>query len=459
MRETKFRNRNVLVVGMARSGVGAAQLLCSLGAVVTVNDSKTEKELGETISPLNDLSVIRRFGEPAAACLQGQEILILSPGIPDTVPFVGQARSMGIRVIAEIELAYEVSRGDLLAITGTNGKTTTVTLLTQMFLDAGRAAHAVGNIGYPYSLAVRDEGERDMFVCECSSFQMETVDGFHPHGAALLNITEDHLNRHGTMGEYTRLKMRMFEKQDENDFAVFNLDDPGLDGLWKQVKSRILFFSRTREVQDGAFVRDGKVCFRLDGKESEILPANEIYIPGPHNLENAMAAVCLAMISGLSCESIAQTLRTFKGVEHRIEFTRELDGVRYYNDSKGTNVDSTLCAVRTMDRPTVMILGGSDKHADFMPLALSMRAHDCIRHAVVLGVTGPQIEQALLKAGFSEITHASDMKDAVIKARSFCSPGWNVLLSPACASFDMFHDYEERGRVFKEIVHALPEGI
>ncbi len=456
MKDTQFRSRHVLVVGMARSGVGAAELLCSIGAVVTVNDSKTEEELGDALAPLQNLPVIRRFGTPALECLAGQEVLILSPGIPDTVPFVAEARKQGIRVIAEIELAYELMAGELLAVTGTNGKTTTVTLLTQMFLDAGRPAHAVGNIGYPYSLAVKDAGERDVFVCECSSFQMETVDGFHPRAAALLNITEDHLNRHGTMAEYTRLKMRMFEKQDEKDYAVFNLDDPGVNGLWNQLKSHILFFSRTREVPEGAFVRDGVVMFRLDGKEYSIIPAAEIYIPGPHNLENAMAAVCLAMVSGLSPESIAETLRTFKGVEHRIEFTRELDGIRYYNDSKGTNVDSTICAVKTMDRPTVMILGGSDKHADFAPLASCIMEHPLIRRAVVMGVTGPQIEKALKDAGFAEIIHASGMEDAVNKSRDAALEGWNVLLSPACASFDMFTDYEQRGRVFKKIVADLP---
>ena len=452
---TSFEGKHVLVVGLARSGIAAAELLVQLGAVVTVNDSKKEEELGKDVAVLRNLPLTCRYGVPAMELLDGQEILVLSPGIPDSVAFVVEAKRRGIRVIAEIELAYEASCGRMVAVTGTNGKTTTVTLLDCMFRDAGEASHAVGNIGYPYSQAVLEEGSNDMFVCECSSFQMETVDGFHPHAAALLNITEDHLNRHGTMQEYTRLKMRMFEKQTEEDFAVFNADDPALTGLENQVSSRVLHFSRKREVENGAFVRDGKVVFRLDGRESVILPAEEIYIPGPHNLENAMAAVCIAMVSGLTPESIAETLRTFKGVEHRIEFTRELRGVRYYNDSKGTNVDSTVCAIRTMTRPTVMILGGSDKHADFAPLAKCVCESGCIAEIVLIGVTGPQIEKALLEEGFDHLHHASSMEEAVKVCQKIAQEGWNVLLSPACASFDMFQDYEERGRIFKDIVNGL----
>ena len=456
MREhTEFEGKHVLVVGLARSGIAAAELLVRLGAVVTVNDSKPESELGEEVLALRKLNLIRKYGMRAMELLEGQDVLVLSPGIPDTADFVREARSRGIRVIAEIELAYEVSKGRMVAVTGTNGKTTTVSLLDCMFRDAGHVSHAVGNIGYPYSQAVLGEGESDVFVCECSSFQMETVDGFHPTAAALLNITEDHLNRHGTMEEYTRLKMRIFEKQTEKDFAVFNADDPALAGLEKKVRSRVLFYSRKHEVDNGAFVRDGNVMFRLDGKESVILPAEEIYIPGPHNLENAMAAVCIGMVSGLDSTSIAYSLRTFKGVEHRIEFTRELRGVRYYNDSKGTNVDSTVCAIRTMTRPTVMILGGSDKHADFAPLARCIRESGEIAGIVLIGVTAPQIEKALLEEGIENLQHASSMEEAVRRCQDMAKEGWNVLLSPACASFDMFHDYEERGRVFKEIVHHL----
>ena len=452
-----LQGKRVLVVGLARSGVAAARLLVRHGAVVTVNDSKTREGLGEAIAPLEALPVTWRLGCPAMDALPGQELLVISPGIPDTAPFVGKAREMGIPVIGELELAYNLCPGTMVAVTGTNGKTTTVTLLGEIFRNAGKKSWTVGNIGFPYSQAALEATGEDVLVCECSSFQMETIVDFHPRAAALLNITEDHLNRHGTMAEYTRLKMRMFENQTGEDFAVFNADDPALAPLTGQVKSRVLLFSRKREVEEGAFLRDGVIVFRLDGQEETVLPVGDVYIPGPHNTENALAAVCIAMAMGVPAETVAETLRTFRGVEHRIEFTRELDGVRWYNDSKGTNVDSTIRAVQTMDRPTVIILGGSDKHCDFTPLALEMKAAENIREAVLIGVTANQIEDTLRRCGWEHIHRAHSFREAVDLCRRLAKPGWNVLLSPACASFDMFRDYEERGRVFKDLVAALED--
>ena len=292
-------------------------------------------------------------------------------------------------------------------------------------------------------------------VCEISSFQMETADTFHPRVAALLNITEDHLNRHGTMECYTQMKMRVFAKQTQEDVAVFNADDPALEGLPARVRSRVMYFSRKREVEQGAFVRDGVIMLRWLGQETAVCRADEVYIPGPHNLENALAAVCVASAMGVSAERMAYTLRTFRGVEHRIEFVRELDGVRYINDSKGTNVDSTIRAVQTMTRPTAIILGGSDKHCDFTPLVREMLAAPMIREAVLIGVTAQQIQDTLESGGFTRYQRADNLEDAVNRCRALAGDGWNVLLSPACASFDMFSDYEQRGRIFKQLVHAL----
>ncbi|MBR6027659.1 MAG: UDP-N-acetylmuramoyl-L-alanine--D-glutamate ligase [Clostridia bacterium] len=451
----KVLGKRVLVVGLARSGIGAARLLAQRGALVTVNDSKSREALGEALQPLEGLKLTWALGRPAAEVLDGQELLVISPGIPDKAPFVVEAKNRGIPVIGELELGWALCPGETVAVTGTNGKTTTVSLLGMIFAEAGRGGATVGNIGYPFSEEALTATADETQVCECSSFQMETIERFRPRAAALLNITEDHLNRHGTMAEYTRLKMRMFENQTAQDYAIFNADDPALEGLEKQVRARVLFFSRKREVEAGACVSGGRVVFRLDGAEMDICAPEEIFIPGPHNLENALAAVCAAAAMGVEPDLIGRCLREFRGVEHRIEWTREKDGVIWYNDSKGTNVDSTIRAVQTMTRPTVIILGGSDKHADFTPLAEAMLASGMIREAVLIGVTADQIERTLREKGFNSIHREASMADAVKRCEKLSGEGWNVLLSPACASFDMFTDYEQRGRIFKELVQAL----
>ena len=451
-----YENKKVLVVGLARSGIAAAQLLRANGALVTVNDSKTEEELGEGLNVLKGLQLEWRLGCPAEPLLEGQDVLVISPGIPADAPFVQKAREMGLYVTGELELAWQLSEGTMVAVTGTNGKTTTVSLLGEIFRNAGKVTHVVGNIGYPFSLAALVSRKEDVLVCEVSSFQMETADTFHPHVALLTNITEDHLNRHGTMEVYTGMKMRMFRRQTPEDFAVFNADDPGLKGLSRQVSSRVLKFSRKREVREGAFVRDGEVILRLTGEERAVCRTEEIRIPGPHNLENALGAVCCAAVMGVPVPVIRHSLRTFPGVEHRIENVRTLDGVTYYNDSKGTNVDSTIKAVETMTRPTVLILGGYDKKVSFDPLSAEIKAkEDLIRETVLIGETAPKIEESLRRAGYGNILHAGSMREAVQTCRNIAEDGWNVLLSPACASFDMFRDYEERGRVFKEIVGEM----
>jgi len=450
-----YEGKKVLVVGMARSGVAAAQLLRASGAEVTVNDSKTEAELGAQLAPLEGLQLERRFGCGAMELLDGMDCLVISPGIPDTAPFVVKAREAGIYVIGELELAAQLSRGTLVAVSGTNGKTTTVSLLGEIFANCGKVTHVVGNIGYPFSLAALVSKPEDVVVCEVSSFQMETADTFHPHVALLTNITEDHLNRHGTMEVYTAMKMRMFARQTEADWAVFNADDPGLKGLAEQVHSRVLQFSRVKEVPEGAFVRNGHIIVRMGGGDKKICRTDEIYIPGPHNLENALGAVCVAAAMKVPAPVIRHSLRTFRGVEHRIEKVRELAGVTYINDSKGTNADSTIKAVQTMTSPTVIILGGYDKHASFDSLSREIRSSGMIRRAVLIGETAGLIRNSLERAGFREIEEADSLRDAVIRAREAAGEGWNVLLSPACASFDMFKDYEERGRVFKEIVNGL----
>jgi len=450
-----WEHKNVMVVGMARSGVAAAQLLVKHGATPFLVDQKKREDLRISLDELDALPVKWHLGQEPEALLDQVNAIVISPGVPIQSPFILKAQEMGIPVIAELELGFQLAEGAVVAVSGTNGKTTTVSLLGEIFKNAGKLAYVAGNIGYPMCAAAMVSRREDVVVAEVSSFQLESIDTFHPKVAALLNITEDHLNRHGTMQEYIRMKARLFENQNSQDVAVLNFDDPILQEMAGQLKSRVAWFSRTQAVPLGAFVENGKIVCAWGGETRAVCDVDSIYIPGPHNLENALAATAVAVAMGVPAPVIRHSLRTFQGVEHRIERTRELDGVTYYNDSKGTNVDSTIKAVQTMKVPTVIMLGGYDKHADFSPMAKEIVNSPFMAHAVLIGQTAGQIEKALLGAGFDRITHATTLKDAIDKARSLAVPGGNVLFSPACASFDMFTDYEQRGRIFKEMVNAL----
>lgn len=449
--------KRAVVFGMARSGVAAAKLLSSHGYDVTINDKKTEEQLGDALEGLKGLPGVRfALGRPVDDLLDRADLLVVSPGIPAASAPVQKALAMGVEVIGELELAYRLSKGEMVCITGTNGKTTTTTLTKEIFANAGRRAYAVGNIGDPYSGAALTARDGDEIVCEVSSYQCETISTFHPHVAAILNITEDHLNRHGTMEVYYGLKERVFAHCDEHDFVVLNYEDPITRGMAQRVKrARVAWFSRLQEVDFGAFVRDGMIVFGEKDDPQPVCPADEVYIPGPHNLENALAATAVAMCAGVDAATVARTLRTFKGVEHRIETVRTLDGVTWINDSKGTNVDSTIKAIQTMKAPTVLILGGSDKHTDFAPMAEEMKRGP-IKAAVLIGDTAEQLRQTMERAGFAPVVMAGyDFARALDEARKLAKPGDNVLLSPACASFDMFTDYENRGAIFKQMVNAM----
>lgn len=447
--------KRILVVGMARSGIACAALLKNHGAIPVLNDRKKEEAFGTELDHLKELGCEFHLGEDPVALLAVCEGLVISPGVSIDAPVVKAAKEKGVPVVGELEMAYSLLKGDVLAISGTNGKTTTTTLVGKIFENAGRITHVAGNIGYPLS-AVAMEGRReDVTVVEVSSFQLESVKTFHPHVAALLNITEDHLNRHGTMAEYIRLKQRIFENQTADDFAVLNLDDAELVKMAPKCKAQVAFFSRTQRVENGAFVEDGKIVWQWKGKRTVVCDADQILIPGPHNLENALAATAMTCAMGVPAPIIRHTLLSFTGVEHRIEKVRVFQGVTYINDSKGTNVDSTIKAVQSMKAPTVILLGGYDKHTDFMPLCREMVQSGQITHAVVMGETARQIRTQLEEAGYTAIVQAYSMEDAVDRARQLAVSGGNVLLSPACASFDMFRDYEQRGEVFKQIVQAL----
>lgn len=451
----ELMGKKILLVGMARSGIAAAELLVKHGAVPMLNDRKTAKDFGSQLDGLKAIGCEFRLGEDPVEVLKDADGLVISPGVPIQAPVVAKANEMGIPMVGELELAYSCLKGDMVALSGTNGKTTTTTLVGKIFEAAGRKTHVAGNIGYPLSAVAMEAAEADMSVVEVSSFQLESIETFHPRVAALLNITEDHLNRHGTMEEYIRLKKRLFENQTAEDFAVLNMDDAELMKMVPDLKAQVAFFSRTQKAENGAFVEDGRIVWQWKGEKRIICGTDEILIPGPHNLENALAATAMTCALGLPVEVIRETLMTFTGVEHRIEKVRVFENVTYINDSKGTNVDSTIKAVQSMKAPTVILLGGYDKHTDFMPLCKEMTACEFIAHAVVLGETAAQIKRQLEEAGFEKITKAYSMEDAIQKARKLAVSGGNVLLSPACASFDMFKDYEQRGEVFKQIVHAL----
>lgn len=449
--------KHALVWGMARSGIAAAKLLCDAGAYVRINDLKTREQLDGAIDTLKIDGIEWRLGEKVEDVLDGIDLMIISPGIPVSHPAVALARDRGIEVIGEVELAFRLGKGRVVGVTGTNGKTTTTTLLGEIFKNAGRISYVVGNIGDPYSAYSARMKEDDMVVCELSSFQLETVDTFHPEISLILNLTEDHLNRHGTMENYARMKERVFENQSGDDSVILNFDDPITRKMADDANCRVVWFSRKQKIEFGAYVEDGFIVFAENGTKTPVCRVEDVYIPGPHNLENALAATAAAICAGVPAPVIRHTLRTFRGVEHRIETVRTLDGVKYINDSKGTNPDSTIKAVETMKEPTVILLGGSEKNSDFTEMCRIIGENPII-YAVLIGKTGERIGEALKASGFTAFEYAGyDFEKAISVARAHSVKGGNVLLSPACASFDMFSDYEARGREFKRIVNALTE--
>lgn len=449
-----YKDKKVLVIGMAKSGVSSAVLLCKLGADVTIYDVKKAEDLPENLlSELKEYSYHDMLGKDPINLIGEMDILVLSPGVPLGLPFIRKAYELNKQVIAEIELGFAVSKADFIAITGTNGKTTTTALTGEIFKNAGIPTHVLGNIGVPITQEAMETKEGDVVVAETAALQLDTIADYRPKESAILNITEDHLDRYGTMENYIAAKAKIFKNQRPEDYCVLNYDSVLVKGLEEQIKAKVIWFSADHEVSNGAYVKDGSICFRLNGKETTILPADEVRIPGHHNLENALAATALACLYGVGSEVVAHTLRTFPGVEHRIEFVRTVNGVTFINDSKGTNPDATENAIRAMMVPTVLILGGYDKRSDFVPLYKAFTP--MIKAVIVLGGTAGKLIEAAEECGYGNYIRANGFEDAVLKAYSIADEGNNVLLSPACASWDMFKDFEERGRIFKEIVNGL----
>jgi len=443
--------RRVVVVGLARSGVAAARLLHAAGARVTASDAKPLDALGPEARDLAALGIRLHAGATAPA-VEDADLVVVSPGVPLDGPQVAPALARGVPVVGELELAWRAMEAEVLAITGTNGKTTTTALTGALLGEQGRPVLVAGNIGTPLAASALTFPADGLAVCEVSSFQLETIDTFHPRVAAVLNVTPDHLDRHRTLQAYADAKARVFANQTPADCAVLNADDPGSRALAPRTRARVVWFSRREPLEHGVYVGDGWVVARLNGHAERICPVSEIFLRGAHNVENVLAAVACALWAGLAPESIRRGVARFRGVAHRIELVRDLRGVRYYNDSKGTNVASTVKALESFEEPIVLIAGGVGKGQDFAPLAGAARGR--VVHGVVIGQDGPAIGAALEMAGIP-VTAAASLEAALHAARGVARPGDVVLLSPACASFDMFRNYEHRGDVFKGLVGGL----
>lgn len=448
-----YTNKKVMVVGMAKSGIASAQLLLEVGAKAVLYDAKTLDKF-----PAGEFDEFAgraefAFGADAGSIAREADTLVLSPGVPTELGFITEARAAGKTVIGEIELGYIFSQGEFVAITGTNGKTTTTALTGELFKNAGYHTFVLGNIGVPIAGEATRTKPGDIIVAETAALQLETIETFRPRACAVLNITEDHLNRYGTMENYTAAKERIFENQTEDDFCVLNVDNDIAWGMRDKPKSKIIGFSRQVALHTGVFIEGGNIVSAEEDGKYIICRADEVKIPGAHNIENALAATALARCYKIPVESIRETLMSFPGVEHRIEFVREFMGVCYINDSKGTNPDATDKAAAAMTAPTVLILGGSEKNSSFVALIKGFGPQ--IKKVIAIGQTQSRILRDAEEAGFKDIITADGFEEAVNKARATAQPGWNVLLSPACASYDMFENYEQRGRVFKELVNSF----
>jgi UDP-N-acetylmuramoylalanine--D-glutamate ligase len=446
----ELRSKRVLVVGLARTGVATSLFCAARGAAVTATDSRTENEIGAEIAKLREAGVTLELGGHQEKTFLAQELIIPSPGVPADAPLLQSARAKGITIWSEIELAYRFLKGRLIGITGSNGKTTTTSLVDHILKDAGYSTILAGNIGTPLIGLVDASRDDTITVLELSSFQLELIETFRPNIGVFLNLTSDHLDRHHTMRAYGAAKARLFENQTEEDSAVLNADDSATTP-YAPSRPEVYWFSRKQRVAQGAYLRGGEIIFRRDGKEEAVLKRDAIALPGAHNLENVLAAVVAASIVGAEAGAIAKGVRSFAGVEHRLEFVAEIGGVRYYNDSKATNVDATLKALDAFSGRILVILGGKDKGSDYTELQKPLREKAIL--ALLVGAAAEKIEKQI--AGNVAVEHAGTIERAVEIASHAAQPGDIVLLAPACASFDQFQNFEHRGRVFKELVRQL----
>lgn len=449
--------KTALIVGMARSGIASAKLLAAKGYRIIINDIR--REIPGLFESLCGIQYVNALGAEPGTLLAGVDLMVLSPVIPIFAPFAREAERRGIEVIGEIELGYRFSdRGArFVCISGTNGKTTTTALTGEIFKAAGERTFVLGNIGVPIADKALDTREGDAVVAEVAALQLESIKQFRPNAFGMLNISEDHLNRFEySMENYIAAKQRGFENQTDQDFAVLNYDDSLVRDMNRLTKAKTLYFSSTQEVEEGAYISEGVIKYRINGVTTPVIPVNGLRIPGEHNIENALCATALSMCMGLPAESVRDGLRRFNGVEHRIEFVRELNGVRYINDSKATNPDSAIKAVQAMKWPTVLLLGVGeyDKQSDFRPLFRAFG--ETVKGVVASGVNARAILEAAEETGFKNIRVCdAGLEEMVAQAASMAGKGGAVLLSPAAASWGAFDDFEHRGREFKRIVNGL----
>lgn len=463
--------KKITVVGLARSGLAASEFLARQGAHVTATDQKTQQQLGASLDRLRPLGVRLVLGGHPTEIFLDADLIVVSPGVPLTLEPLARARAAGIPIIGELELASRFLTGTIVAVTGSNGKTTVTTLIGELLAAAGLETFVGGNIGRPLTEFIGRTTEASVIVAEVSSFQLEAIETFKPHVAVVTNISLDHLDRHGTLEAYIRAKRRIFLNQDERDWVVLNADDPVVRVMSEATPARPIFFSRRERLEEGICFHEGRIILRAGGEERELIRREELPLRGWHNVENAMAALgaALAALSRVGMDerhramSVAdllplsdrapfrQTLQCFTGVEHRLEWVAAIRGVEYFNDSKATNVDSTIKALEAFEGNIVLILGGRDKGSDFT--VLRPLVQEKVKHIILLGEASAKIAQAL--AGTVPMTPVATMADAVRCAAERAEPGDVVVLAPACASFDMFENYEHRGRVFKAEVENL----
>ncbi|QYE97568.1 UDP-N-acetylmuramoyl-L-alanine--D-glutamate ligase [Paraclostridium sordellii] len=450
-----LNNKTVLLVGLAKTGVSTIKKLDKLGAKIIVNDIKSKDQLKDIIKQIENLDSIEYILGHHLEDISNIDLTIVSPGVPLDLPFIKKIQSENINIIGEVELAYKLSKNPtFVGITGTNGKTTTTSLVGEIFKKASKDSYIVGNIGNPVIDTVDLTDENSFLITELSSFQLESIEDFKPRVSTIINITEDHLNRHHTMENYINAKANIFKNQDANDFCILNYDDEIVRELGNKTNAKVLYFSQKEKVSQGAYLDDNKnIVIKVNDKEIKLLNKDELSLPGNHNLENCMAAILMSYVLGIDLEIIKDTLKTFKSVEHRLEFVTDKDGIMFVNDSKGTNPDSTIKAITSYDKPIVLIAGGKDKQSDFTEMI--SYATKNVKALVLLGETADKIEQTAKLQGMNNIFRVSNMKEAVKTAYKLAQSGDVVLLSPACASWDMYPNFEARGLDFKENIYNL----